>query len=387
MSELGNAIPQHEAEIVESVETLRSLMANHPRLHVEGAATKSALAFAPETASAKRISLRSLSGITQYEPSEFTFTAWAGTPVKELQQTLGENGQYLPFDPILCDAGATLGGTVATGISGSGRMRYGGIRDFVLSVESVTGDSDVIRTGGQVVKNAAGFDVPKLMVGGLGQFGVMTKVTLKVFPRSPSQMTLCLDCSHHETSARDEAVRRIAKLASGRWELDALDYDPRTQRVWIRVTGPDGALQTLVTQILEACGDGASEVPPEEACRFWAARRELNWESETGSDQEVIAAVGTSLSQFQRLAGAIDSEPGIQCLHLSGGGSVTWIRFASDGWGTADAVLKRLGLRGLPLLGPAEAGRSSWLGDMDGMESMLASVRTAMDPDGRLVRC
>ncbi|MEM9366791.1 MAG: FAD-binding protein [Planctomycetota bacterium] len=385
MSEAGQAMPD-EAESVECRDSLLGLLASHDRVHVEGAGTKRALALASQPDPVKRVSLRGLSGVTQYEPSEFTFTAWAGTPVRELQRMLGENRQYLPFDPILCDAGATLGGTVATGIAGSGRMRYGGIRDFVLAVESVTGDGDVIRTGGQVVKNAAGFDVPKLMVGSLGQFGVMTQVTMKVFPMAPSQRTLCVDCSGHGAASRDVAVRQIATLASGRWELDALDYDSQRHRIWLRVAGPEEALQPLLKDLIQACEDETTLVGADDAAKFWAMCRELKWVSETDSDRDVIAAVGTSLTQFQRLVDAIDSENGIHCLHLSGGGSVTWIRFSVELWEALDAMLKRLGLRGLPLLGRALAGRTSWVGGLDGMESMLASVRTAMDPGGRLVR-
>src|SRR5205814_109608 len=71
------------------------------------------------------LSTRGLSGIMEYDPSEFTFTAAAGTPVREIAAALAERGQYLPFDPMLTDAGATLGGTVAAGLSGPGRFRFG----------------------------------------------------------------------------------------------------------------------------------------------------------------------------------------------------------------------------------------------------------------------
>ena len=115
--------------------------------------------------------------------SEFTFTALAGTPVREIAAALAERGQYLPFDPMLREAGATLGGTVAAGLSGPGRFRYGGLRDFILGVRFVDGEGRLLRLGGKVVKNAAGFDLPKFFVGSLGRFGVLAEMTFKVFPK------------------------------------------------------------------------------------------------------------------------------------------------------------------------------------------------------------
>ncbi len=95
-------------------------------------------------------------------------TMLAGTRVSEVISILGKQGQYLPFDPLLADRGATIGGTVASNAAGSGRFRFGGIRDFLLGVRFVDGRGKCIRGGGQVVKNAAGFDYPKLLVSQLG---------------------------------------------------------------------------------------------------------------------------------------------------------------------------------------------------------------------------
>src|SRR5436190_11409249 len=117
--------------------------------------------------------MRHLSGMMEYDPAEFTFTALAGTPLAVVQKELAGNGQYLPFDPPLAAQGATLGGTVAAGLSGPGRLRYGGVRDFIVGVQWVDGSGTVIRGGGKVVKNAAGFDFPKLFTGSLGRLGIL----------------------------------------------------------------------------------------------------------------------------------------------------------------------------------------------------------------------
>src|SRR5437660_3460343 len=143
-----------------------------------------------------------LSGIVEYEPSEFTFTALAGTRVTEIAEALRKRGQYLPFVRLLWVAGATLGGTVASGLSGPGRFRFGGLRDFILGVRFVDGTGRLLRMGGKVVKNAAGFDLPKFFVGSLGRFGVLAEITFKVFPQRLASRTLKLEVDGAEAAAR-----------------------------------------------------------------------------------------------------------------------------------------------------------------------------------------
>src|SRR5690606_27154197 len=142
----------------------------HDRLHVRGGGTKTALSRPADGAAL--LATSGLSGILEYEPGEFTFTARAGTPLSEIERALAENGQYLPFDPPLVKHGAPLGGTIAAGLSGSGRQRCGGVRDFLIGVRFVDGQGQLVRGGGKVVKNAAGFDLPKLLIGSVGRLGV-----------------------------------------------------------------------------------------------------------------------------------------------------------------------------------------------------------------------
>ena len=139
------------------------------------------------------LDMSGLRGVVEYEPNEFVFTALAGTPVAEVVAMLAEHGQYLPFDPPFAAAGATLGGAVASGLSGPGRYRYGGVRDFVIGVRFVDGLGQLVRGGGKVVKNAAGFDLPKLMVGSLGRLGALVELSFKVFPKPPAFATLRVD--------------------------------------------------------------------------------------------------------------------------------------------------------------------------------------------------
>jgi len=132
---------------------------------------------------------RRLSGIVAYQPKELVLTARAGTPLAEIESVLAEHQQMLAFEPPHFGA-ATLGGCVATGLSGPRRPYTGAVRDYVLGLRMIDGTGQALRFGGQVIKNVAGYDVSRLMVGALGTLGVITEVSLKVLPRPVAQISL-----------------------------------------------------------------------------------------------------------------------------------------------------------------------------------------------------
>ncbi len=132
-------------------------------------------------------------GITDYQPDELLLCARAGTPLTELEAVLAEHGQLLPFEPPLFDGRATLGGTLACNLSGPARPWRGSVRDAVLGLQLVNGRGELLRFGGKVMKNVAGYDVSRLQAGALGTLGLITEVNLKVLPRAESELTLVLD--------------------------------------------------------------------------------------------------------------------------------------------------------------------------------------------------
>ena len=164
--------------------------------------------------------LSAMRGIIEYQPSEYTVTARAGTPVCELAAALREQGQYLPFDPLLPEQ-ATIGGTVAGNLSASRRHRYGGARDFILGAAVVDGLGRAFRVGGKVVKNSAGFDLSKFLVGSLGHYAIMTELTFKIFPDAPRFSSLSFSSGRLE-----DALAAIYFINQSVYELDALDLMP-----------------------------------------------------------------------------------------------------------------------------------------------------------------
>jgi len=147
------------------------------------------------------LSLAKLTGITLYEPGELVLSARAGTPLAEIQSTLAQNNQYLPFEPVDCgsvlgqDAGissGTLGGMVATALSGPRRIKAGAMRDHVLGFTAVTGRGGQVKSGGRVMKNVTGYDLSKLMTGSWGTLAAMAEITLKVLPAPDCEQTMLI---------------------------------------------------------------------------------------------------------------------------------------------------------------------------------------------------
>ena len=227
-------------------DSIRDALLAAPRVRVAGARTKAALSTAPQGATT--LDLSGCRGLTEYHPGEFIFTARAGTPIVEITETLARHGQYLPCDPPLAAHGATLGGTIAAGLNGSGRLRYGGLRDFILGVVFFTGDGRLVCGGGKVVKNAAGFDFPKMLVGSAGRLGVLLEATFKVFPLPQERLTAVAT-----TGSLTAALGLAARLVRLPADLEALDFDP-DGRVWVRLAGNHGTLTARLDRLARETG-------------------------------------------------------------------------------------------------------------------------------------
>ena len=176
-----------EAELVERV---KQAAASRTPLCLQGSGSK---AFYGRRCVGAPLDLTGHRGVISYEPSELVITARAGTPLAEIEATLQTHGQLLPFEPPHFGPGATLGGTVAAGLSGPRRPWGGSVRDAVLGVKLINGRGEVLQFGGQVMKNVAGYDLSRLMAGALGTLGVLLEVSVKVLPRPAEERTLVFD--------------------------------------------------------------------------------------------------------------------------------------------------------------------------------------------------
>lgn len=346
----------------ETLDDLVEVVRSTPRLRVVGAGTKPRLS----AGSGVLLSTRLLRGLVEYDPAEFTFTARAGTSLRELQETLAHEGQYLPFDPPLAQASATLGGTVAAGLSGPGRLRYGGLRDFILGVRLVDGRGRVLRLGGKVVKNAAGFDVPKFLVGSLGRFGVLAEITFKVFPKPAGTLSARIPARGFR-----EALDLVGRLLRSRVEPDALEILPGGRSVGIRLRGPSDALPALAKEWRNGTG---AEILDDAAEAWWDDLLEFRWAHPGG----LLIRIPLSPTQAPPLVSAMESLPDAR-LQIGAAANLAYLSLPDPAaLPLLTQALERLELSGLTLWGDAPL----WLARRN-PGSVEAAIRNVFDPDSR----
>jgi glycolate oxidase FAD binding subunit len=217
-------------------------------------------AFLGRTVEGTPLGLADHAGVLSYQPDELVLTARAGTTLVEIESVLAERDQMLPFEPphyaASADAsGATLGGTIACGLSGPARPYWGSARDLVLGVRVLTGRGEVLRFGGEVMKNVAGYDISRLMTGAFGTLGILLDVSLKVLPRPRVTRTLVHACDEAE------AIRRMVGWAGQPLPISATCF--HEGRLWVRVSGNQAGVAAAVDRL------GGDEVDPIEAQPLW----------------------------------------------------------------------------------------------------------------------
>ncbi len=189
-------------------------------LRIAGGGTK---AFYGRTVEGTALDVTGHRGITHYDPVELVVSVRAGTPLSELERALADAGQQLPFEPPHFGTAATVGGMVATGLSGPRRPWSGAVRDFVLGTRLITREGRQLRFGGEVMKNVAGYDVSRLVTGAQGTLGVVTEVSLKVLPLPAASHSLRLQLPLASAAAKlAKWGRQPVPLAGAAWHDGAL---------------------------------------------------------------------------------------------------------------------------------------------------------------------
>ncbi len=254
-------------------------------------------------------------GIVDYAPEELVLTARAGTPLKEIEAALAERGQMLPFEPPHFGPHATLGGCVATGLSGPRRASLGAVRDFVLGVQILDGQGEPLRFGGQVMKNVAGYDVSRLMAGSLGTLGLILEVSLKVLPKPKSEATLQFELN--ET----QALEKMNRWAGEPLPISATCYHDHV--LTIRLSGAQSAVRAAHAKL-----GGQMMLAGED---FWCGIREQT--SHFFRD-------GMSLWRLSVPSTAAVLVPGKQLIEW--GGALRWV-FTEGEPGAVRAVVEKAG--------------------------------------------
>ncbi len=213
------------------LEQVKQARENATPLRIQGGNTK---AFLGREVAGEILDTRAHRGIVSYDPTELVISVRAGTPLSELFAALDAAGQMLPCEPPSFGEGATVGGMIAAGLSGPRRPWSGSVRDFVLGTRVISGLGTHLRFGGEVMKNVAGYDLSRLMVGSYGCLGVLTEVSLKVLPKPRQCLSISLDI---------DCARALANLAQwGQQPLPISAASHDGQRLYLRLEGGEGSV-------------------------------------------------------------------------------------------------------------------------------------------------
>ena len=322
----------------QSVLTARILEAaqNGTALRIRGGGSKD---FYAESLVGDVLDTSALNGIVSYEPSELVVTALAGTPLAELEALLAAQGQCLPFEPphfsatstpsrlgdgtfysgtavgsaatppspsggshnsgtavgsaatppspsggshnsgTAIGSAATVGGMVAAGLSGPARASVGAVRDFVLGVKLINGKAEHLTFGGQVMKNVAGYDVSRLMVGAMGTLGLLTEVSLKVLPIAPLEATLKFEM------AQSQALEKLNSWGGLPLPLNASCWvhDAGVGTLYVRLRGAVAAVEAACKTL------GGERIDNAAAAADWqrARNQQLQWFNERTAEQDL----------------------------------------------------------------------------------------------------
>lgn len=197
-------------------------------------------------------------GVLEYEPSELAITVRAGTPLAAVESLLHANGQQLPFEPPHFTGNSTIGGMIATGLSGPSRPYAGSVRDSVLGVKIINGRGKILNFGGNVMKNVAGYDISRTMVGSLGILGVLLEVSIKVMPEPKANLTLA------SANSLSESLKMIRQWSQRSLPITATCW--MDDHLYVRISGSESVLKD--TQKI------TSGEPLDDADTFWKSIRD-----------------------------------------------------------------------------------------------------------------
>ncbi len=252
-------------------ERIQAAVAQRRVLVIRGQGSKDFLG--PPCADAEWLETRGLAGIISHEPSELVLTAYAGTPVAEIEQALASHGQCLPFDaPHYQGQSGTLGGLVAAGMAGPARVSAGSVRDHVLGLAMFNGLGQHLRFGGQVMKNVAGYDVSRLMAGSMGTLGLVTEISLKVLPQPVMDATLMFAMPQPAALAMLQRwAGQPLPLNASCWVFDETASAPQGY-LFVRLRGAQAAVQSAQPKMLadvQALGHRGQAMNSAEAAHDW----------------------------------------------------------------------------------------------------------------------
>ena len=391
-------------------ETVVSSSKQNTRLYIHGMDSKREWSRAwgiPMQRPRKYINALNMSGfdrIDLYEPEELVMRAGAATPMSEIQTRLQENQQELSFEPPdfapLYDGEVgrgTLGGVIACNLSGSRRVRMGAARDCVLGVEAVSGRGELFRSGGRVMKNVTGYDLPKLLTGSHGTLAAMTQITMKVLPASEISASVLLPNLEPE-----HAVVAMTQALSSAYEVSAAAYLPASVVIQampaatnaltvLRLEGAEKSLSARVELLRKHIKEhGDSELLQNDESRaLWSFIGDARFFASGARREDLLWRLFLPPSRSHRI-NAFVQQLGEAYYFLDWGGGLAWLGISNEikekraACEKVAAFAREQGGYGILVRAPDELcgafGGFSALGAVE--NALMERVRAAFDPDG-----
>lgn len=212
--------------------------AKKQKLIIKGNGSKSFLGVINDAA---ELNISTHSGIISYEPTELVITARAGTTLKTLSRALAEYDQTLAFEPPAFGNNATLGGTIACAMAGPAKPYLGGVRDYILGCRVLNGRGQILKFGGEVMKNVAGYDVSRLMTGAMGTLGTLLDISVKILPATKHELTLV------STTQTEKAINEMQALAGTGLPVTASAY--LNGVMYTRIAGSEAAVKAAADKL------------------------------------------------------------------------------------------------------------------------------------------
>ncbi|MFS8036171.1 glycolate oxidase subunit GlcE [Xanthobacter sp. AM11] len=385
-----------EADVADAV---RTALGAGKTLDITGHGSMRALGRPSQTDTT--LDLSRLSGITLYEPEELVLSARAGTPRADIEQMLANCGQMLAFEPMdlgpLLGRGpqdgaarGTLGGLFAVNLSGPRRISHGAARDHALGIKAVSGRGEPFKSGGRVVKNVTGYDLPRLMAGAFGTLAVLTEVTLKVLPRPPMEETLFVP-----VATPDAAAAALSTAMGSSCEVSGAAYLPAgvagrlpglsgaPSGVALRLEGVEPSVharRAMLGAVLAPFG-AAQGMETAASRALWQAVRDVI--PFCGAGEQAVWRISTAPTAGPALAARLCAELGAQA-YCDWAGGLVWLRLpgeAAHGEAVRAALAPLGGHATLIRASAAERARTEVFQPLDGaLAALMKRVKESFDP-------
>lgn len=359
------------------------------RLAVRGGGTKIGWGNAPQGVDAI-LSTRRLSRVLEHAWDDMTATVEAGCRMAVFQEMLAVRGQCLPLDALWPES-ATVGGTLATNESGARRLRFGALRDLVIGITVVLADGTIARSGGKVVKNVAGYDLPKLFTGSWGTLGVITGATFRLYPLAREARTQTFACATTEAANQLMLAVHDSTLAPTgvQFRLRAEDAPPQVD---VRFEGVAAAVEAQSEQLLRLAATAGDAKQVASSTEVWRAREEL-WEGAEGVAVCKFSVLPSRVGALCEAARDVASSFDVGCEVVAQSIGVGLLRLAGADEAVVSTIetlrreLQELGASLVVLRCPSawKARIDVWGAGGDALP-LMRRIKREFDPDGILNR-